>query len=156
MKRSNFVIDVKITRTTQRNDKLRRLIGRFQSVMLRSGDMVQNLESPALSGGVDSPAERINTSKTNRVIQWVTLSTLFEQPAGLKQVFPRKNGYRMNDWIRNRIDGFKTQVTGHRSGHRLQVWSGHRSGCRSGRVRSSQGNRKNIFLSTKLTIFAIP
>ena len=39
-----------------RNSKLRRLSRRFQTLIWRLGDMVQNLESPGLSGRVDSPA----------------------------------------------------------------------------------------------------
>ena len=38
-----------------RNSKLRRLSGRFQTLIWRLGDTVQNLESPGLSGRVDSP-----------------------------------------------------------------------------------------------------
>ena len=39
-----------------RIDKLRQLIGRFQRVFtLKPGDTVQNLESPGLRRGVDSP-----------------------------------------------------------------------------------------------------
>ena len=37
-----------------RNGKLRRLSGRFQTLIWRPGEMVQNLESPGLSGRVDS------------------------------------------------------------------------------------------------------
>ena len=39
-----------------RNSKLLRLSGRFQTLIWRPGDTVQNLESPGLSGRVDSPA----------------------------------------------------------------------------------------------------
>ena len=39
-----------------RNGKLRQLSGRFQTLIWRPGDTVQNLESPELSGRVDSPA----------------------------------------------------------------------------------------------------
>ena len=39
-----------------RNGELRRLSGRFQTLIWRPGEMVQNLESPGLSGRVDSPA----------------------------------------------------------------------------------------------------
>ena len=38
-----------------RNSKLWRLSGRFQTLIWRPGDTVQNLESPVLSGRVDSP-----------------------------------------------------------------------------------------------------
>ena len=38
-----------------RNSKLRRLSGRFQTLIWRPRDTVQNLESPGLSGRVDSP-----------------------------------------------------------------------------------------------------
>ena len=38
-----------------RNGKLRRLSGRFQTLIWRPGEMVQNLESSRLSGRVDSP-----------------------------------------------------------------------------------------------------
>ena len=38
-----------------RNSKLRRLSGRFQTLIWRPGDTVQNLECPELSGRVDSP-----------------------------------------------------------------------------------------------------
>ena len=38
-----------------RNSKLWRLSGRFQTLSWRPGDMVLNLESPGLSGRVDSP-----------------------------------------------------------------------------------------------------
>ena len=37
-----------------RNGKLRRLSGRFQTLIWRPGEMVQNPESPSLSGRVDS------------------------------------------------------------------------------------------------------
>ena len=40
-----------------RNSKLRQLSGRFQTLIWRPGDTVQNLESPGLSGRVDSPAQ---------------------------------------------------------------------------------------------------
>ena len=40
-----------------RNGKLWRLSGRFQTVIWRPGKTVQNLESPGLSGRVDSPAK---------------------------------------------------------------------------------------------------
>ena len=36
-----------------RNGKLRRLSGRFQTLIWRPGETVQNLESPGLSGRVD-------------------------------------------------------------------------------------------------------
>ena len=42
---------------TTRNGKLRQF-GRFQTLVWRPGEMVQNLESPGLSGRVDSPAEK--------------------------------------------------------------------------------------------------
>ena len=38
-----------------RNRKFQGLSGRFQTLIWRPGDMVQNLESPGLSGRVDSP-----------------------------------------------------------------------------------------------------
>ena len=38
-----------------RNSKLWRLSGRFQTLIWRPGDTVRNLESPGLSGRVDSP-----------------------------------------------------------------------------------------------------
>ena len=38
-----------------RNGKLRRLYGRFQTLIWKPGEMVQNLESPGLSGRGDSP-----------------------------------------------------------------------------------------------------
>ena len=38
-----------------RKSKLRRFSGRFQTLIWRPGDTVQNLESPGLSGRVDSP-----------------------------------------------------------------------------------------------------
>ena len=42
---------------TTRNGKLRRLSGRFQTLIWRPGETVQNLVSPRLSGRViDSPA----------------------------------------------------------------------------------------------------
>ena len=37
-----------------RNGKLQRLSGRFQTLIWRPGEIVQNLESPGLSGRVDS------------------------------------------------------------------------------------------------------
>ena len=40
-----------------RNGKLWRLSGRFQTLIWRPGKTVQNLESPGLSGRVDSPAK---------------------------------------------------------------------------------------------------
>ena len=40
-----------------RNGKLWRLSGRFQTLIWRLGKTVQNLESPGLSGRVDSPAK---------------------------------------------------------------------------------------------------
>ena len=43
---------------TTRNGKLRWLSGRFQILIWRPGEMGQNLESPGLSGTVDSPAEK--------------------------------------------------------------------------------------------------
>ena len=39
------------------NDKLWRLSGRFQALIWRLGDMVQNLESPGLTARVDSTAQ---------------------------------------------------------------------------------------------------
>ena len=39
-----------------RNGKPRRLSGRFQNLIWRLGETIQNLESPRLSGRVDSPA----------------------------------------------------------------------------------------------------
>ena len=51
---SNFIVRKSIEST--RNGKLRRLSGRFQTLIWRPGEMVQNLESPGLSGRVDSPA----------------------------------------------------------------------------------------------------
>ena len=38
-----------------RNGKLRQLSGRFQTLIWRPGETVQNLESPGLSGRIDSP-----------------------------------------------------------------------------------------------------
>ena len=38
-----------------RNGKLRWVFGRFQTLIWRPGETVQNLESPGLSGRVDSP-----------------------------------------------------------------------------------------------------
>ena len=38
-----------------RNGKLGRLSRRFQTLIWRTGETVQNLESPGLSGRVDSP-----------------------------------------------------------------------------------------------------
>ena len=38
-----------------RNGTLRRLSRRFQTLIWRTGETVQNLESPGLSGRVDSP-----------------------------------------------------------------------------------------------------
>ena len=45
-----------------RNGKLQQLSGRFQTLIWRPGETVQNLESPELSGRVDSPAR-------NRMVQ---------------------------------------------------------------------------------------
>ena len=42
-----------------RNGKLRRLSERFQTLIWRPGDTVQNLESPGFPGRVDSPALEI-------------------------------------------------------------------------------------------------
>ena len=59
-----FDFNSKIAQTTQnfhcrkvestRNGKLRGLSGRFQTLIWRPGETVQNLESPGLSGSVDS------------------------------------------------------------------------------------------------------
>ena len=43
---------------TTRNGKLQQLSGRFQTLIWRPGETVQNLESPGLSGRVDSLAEK--------------------------------------------------------------------------------------------------
>ena len=64
-----FVVNIKKDQTTKivelllsecrifcRNGKLRRLSGRFQTVISRPGDKVQTLESPGLSGTGDSTA----------------------------------------------------------------------------------------------------
>ena len=48
-----------IKRFIFRNSKLRRLSGRFQTLIWRPGDTVQNLESPGLSGRVDSPVSGV-------------------------------------------------------------------------------------------------
>ena len=62
------VVNSKIAQTTQnilkfhsqkvestRNGKLRRLSGRFQTLIWRPGETVQHLESPRLFGRVESP-----------------------------------------------------------------------------------------------------
>ena len=47
-----------------RNSKLWRLSGRFQTLIWRPGGTVQNLESPGLSGRVDSPVLTIKVLVT--------------------------------------------------------------------------------------------
>ena len=44
-----------------RDGKLRRLSGRFQTLIWRLGGTVQNLQSPGLSGRVDSPVNGLLT-----------------------------------------------------------------------------------------------
>ena len=51
---SNFIVRKSIEST--RNGKLRRLSGRFQTLIWRVGETFQNHESPGLSERVDSPA----------------------------------------------------------------------------------------------------
>ena len=46
------------TANLKHDGKHRQLTGRFEVVILRPGDSVQNLETPGLSGRVDSPEER--------------------------------------------------------------------------------------------------
>ena len=46
-----------------RNGKVWRLSGRFQTLIWRPGDAVQNLESPEFSGRVDNTALDLNTQK---------------------------------------------------------------------------------------------
>ena len=51
----NFIVE------STRNGKLRRLSGRFQTLIWRPGETVQKLESPRLSGRVDSPENYTET-----------------------------------------------------------------------------------------------
>ena len=46
--------NTKLDLRSRRKSKLRRFSGRFQTLIWRTGDKVQNLESPGLSGRVDS------------------------------------------------------------------------------------------------------
>ena len=52
---------------SSRNSKLRGLSGRFQTLIWRQGDTVQNLESPGLSGRVDSPAKAFSKSTKSNI-----------------------------------------------------------------------------------------
>ena len=66
-----------------RYDKLRLFTSRVQIVIVRSGDSVQNLDSPGLSGRVDSPVccEKILGYKTHLEFRshFETTSNFFEK-----------------------------------------------------------------------------
>ena len=51
-----FDVNSRIAQTMQSNYQLLQLSGRFQTLIWRPGETVQNLESPESSGRVDSPA----------------------------------------------------------------------------------------------------
>ena len=68
-----------------RNGKLRRSSGRFQTLIWRPGETVQNLESPGLSGRIDSPVRsKFRFAGMRLVGRYISLKAII---SGIKSLF---------------------------------------------------------------------
>jgi len=68
-----------------RNSKLRRLSRRFQTLIWRPGETVQNLESPRLFGSVDSPVRsKFRFAGMRLVGRYISLKAII---SGIKSLF---------------------------------------------------------------------